>query len=48
LGRCEILFSPSFDQLPARVLADWILNDQLSVRLQIQLHKILWGDEPGR
>lgn len=44
----EILFSPSHEQLPAPQLADWILQDALPVRLQIQLHKYLWGDEPGR
>ena len=46
--RCEILFSPSHGQLDAAMLADWILEDQLPVRLQIQLHKYLWGDVPGR
>jgi 7-carboxy-7-deazaguanine synthase len=45
--RCQILFSPSHDQLPARELADWILADRLPVRFQIQLHKYLWGNEPG-
>ena len=45
--RCEILFSPSADQLAATQLADWILRDRLPVRFQIQLHKILWGDTPG-
>lgn len=44
----EILFSPSHEQLPAVQLADWILADALPVRLQIQLHKYLWGSEPGR
>jgi 7-carboxy-7-deazaguanine synthase len=43
-----VLFSPSFTQLPARELADWILADGLSVRMQIQLHKYLWGDVPGK
>ena len=47
-ARCEVLFSPSYGQLPARELADWILEDQLPVRFQMQLHKILWNDEPGR
>lgn len=47
-SRCEILFSPSFEQLSAGQLADWILADRLAVRLQIQLHKYLWGDEKGR
>jgi 7-carboxy-7-deazaguanine synthase len=46
--RCEVLFSPSHEQLPARQLADWILADRLPVRMQIQLHKYLWGNEPGR
>ena len=46
--RCEVLFSPSHGQLEAKTLADWILEDQLPVRLQIQLHKYLWGDVPGR
>ena len=46
--RCEILFSASFKALETRLLADWILRDNLPVRLQIQLHKYLWGDEPGR
>ena len=47
-GRCAILFSPSHEQLPARQLADWILEDRLPVRLQIQLHKYLWGNVPGK
>ncbi|MGH8207583.1 MAG: 7-carboxy-7-deazaguanine synthase QueE [Steroidobacteraceae bacterium] len=46
--RCQVLFSPSHEQLPARTLADWILEDRLPVRLQIQLHKYLWGNVPGR
>lgn len=46
--RCEVLFSPAYEQLQARDLADWILRDGLPVRFQIQLHKILWGDQPGR
>ena len=45
---CTVLFSPSHEQLPARALADWILADQLGVRLQIQLHKYLWGNVPGK
>jgi 7-carboxy-7-deazaguanine synthase len=44
----EVLFSPSHTELPAAQLAEWILRDRLRVRLQIQLHKVLWGDEPGR
>lgn len=46
--RCEVLFSPATGRLAARELADWIIADQLPVRFQLQLHKILWGDEPGR
>jgi 7-carboxy-7-deazaguanine synthase len=46
--RCTVLFSPSWNQLPARELAEWILEDGLPVRFQLQLHKILWGDVPGR
>lgn len=45
--RCDVLFSPVHGRLPARELADWILADGLSVRLQMQLHKLLWGDLPG-
>jgi 7-carboxy-7-deazaguanine synthase len=45
---CPVLFSPSWQQLPTRELADWILADRLPVRLQVQLHKFLWGDVPGR
>ncbi len=46
--RCPVLFSPSYLQLPAAQLADWILADRLPVRFQVQLHKLLWGDTPGR
>jgi len=46
--QCQLLFSPSFGQLSARQLADWIVEDNLPVRFQVQLHKILWNDEPGR
>jgi 7-carboxy-7-deazaguanine synthase len=46
--RCTVLFSPSFEQLPARELADWIVADRLPVRFQFQLHKALWGNQPGR
>jgi 7-carboxy-7-deazaguanine synthase len=47
-SRCTVLFSPSHEQLPARELADWILRDRLAVRFQIQLHKYLWGNTPGK
>jgi 7-carboxy-7-deazaguanine synthase len=46
--RCTVLFSPSWGQLEPRALADWILEDRLQVRFQVQLHKLLWGDVPGR
>ena len=45
---CPVLFSPAYRQLAERTLADWILRDRLPVRMQIQLHKLLWGDIPGR
>ncbi len=47
-ARCEVLFSPVADVLAPAQLADWILSDRLDVRFQLQLHKILWGNEPGR
>ncbi|MBS3958631.1 MAG: 7-carboxy-7-deazaguanine synthase QueE [Xanthomonadaceae bacterium] len=47
-SRCEVLFSPAFGVLAPRELADWIVADRLPVRFQVQLHKLLWGDEPGR
>jgi len=46
--QCEVLFSASQDQLGSKQLADWILEDRLPVRLQIQLHKFLWGDGRGK
>lgn len=46
--RCTVLFSPSYGQLEARELAQWVLDQRLPVRLQIQLHKVLWGDTPGK
>ena len=46
-ARCEVLFSPAWERQPARSLAEWILADRLPVRLQVQLHKYLWGDVPG-
>ncbi len=45
---CPVFVSPSHEELAARDLADWVLADRLDVRLQIQLHKQLWGDVPGR
>jgi len=46
--RCEVLMSPSQAELAPATLADWILADRLPVRFQLQLHKVLWGDQPGR
>jgi 7-carboxy-7-deazaguanine synthase len=46
--RCDVLFSPSHAQVSARELADWIVAEKLPVRFQMQLHKQLWGEEPGR
>lgn len=48
LGRHNVLFSAAQGQLDARDLADWILRDRLQVRLQIQLHKLLWGNQQGK
>ena len=45
---CQVLLSPSWGQLEPRELAEWILADRLEVRMQVQLHKLLWGDQPGR
>lgn len=43
----QILFSPSWNELKPTTLADWIVNDKINVRFQVQLHKILWNDTPG-
>ncbi len=48
VGRCELLFSPAFGQQDGARLAEWVLEDRLPVRFQLQLHKILWGNEAGR
>ena len=47
-ARCTVLFSPSHEQLPPGILADWLLEDHLPVRFQLQLHKYLWGNVPGK
>jgi len=44
----QVLFSPSWGEVEPRELAEWIMADRLDVRLQVQLHKVLWGNEPGR
>ena len=45
---CTVWFSPSHGQVDVKALADWIVEDRLPVRFQLQLHKLLWGDEKGR
>lgn len=45
--KCSVLFSPVHGRLDAAALAEWILEDHLPVRMQVQLHKILWGERPG-
>ena len=45
---CSVLFSPVYGKLDPALLASWILRDRLRVRMQIQLHKLLWGEGPGR
>lgn len=47
-NRCEVLFSPIHGELKPADLADWIVEDNVPVRMQIQIHKYLWGDEQGR
>lgn len=46
--KADILFSPAWGQVKPADLADWVLEDQLNVRVQLQLHKLLWGDVPGK
>ena len=45
---CPILFSPCSESMDPRDLAEWILTDQLSIRFQMQIHKILWDNQPGK
>lgn len=45
--KCTILFSPVYQKLNPTDLAEWVLADKLPVRMQIQLHKVLWGEKPG-
>ena len=45
---CEVLFTPGYGQQDATELADWVLQDKIPVRMQIQLHKYLWGNVPGK
>lgn len=46
--RCPVVFSPAFGKVTPRQLAEWVLRDRLPVRMQVQLHKVLWGEEQGR
>jgi 7-carboxy-7-deazaguanine synthase len=46
--KLDILFSPAWRQVKPMHLADWVLQDRLNVRVQLQLHKLLWGDVPGK
>ena len=46
--KCTVLFSPVYSQLNPTELAEWVLQDRLPVRMQVQLHKILWGETPGK
>ena len=45
---CQILFSPAYEVMSPTNLAEWIIADKLNVRMQLQLHKVLWGDQPGK
>ena len=47
-ARCTVLFSPSHEELEPGILADWLLEDHLPVRFQVQLHKYLWGNVAGK
>ena len=47
-AKCSVLFSPVYSQLAPADLADWVLADKLPVRMQLQLHKILWGEVSGK
>ena len=47
IEKCPVLFSPSYQDLKAEELASWVLADKLNVRMQMQLHKILWGEKAG-
>lgn len=47
-GKCSVLFSPVYQEVNPTELAEWVLKDKLPVRMQVQLHKILWGETPGK
>ena len=46
--KLDILFSPVWGQIKPTELAEWVLSDHLNIRVQVQLHKLLWGDQPGK
>ena len=48
LTRWDVLLSPVWETLPPATLSEWLLESGLDVRLQLQLHKVLWGDQPGK
>lgn len=48
VSKCDVFFSPSAEELAPTDLADWIVRDQIPVRMQVQLHKVLWANEAGR
>jgi len=47
VGKCEVIFSPVWNSLPLRQLAEWILADRLDARVGVQLHKVIWPDAEG-
>ena len=47
-NQTQVLFSPCHGQVAAQDLAQWVIDDQLNVRMQVQLHKVIWGEEQGR
>ena len=47
-AKCTVLFSPVYGRLDPTKLGEWVLQDRLPVRMQVQLHKILWGETPGK
>lgn len=48
MERAEVLFSPSYGQVTPNQLADWLMESRLQARMQVQLHKLLWGEQEGR
>jgi len=48
INTCDVIFSPSHNELQIKELAEWVLQANMKIRVQTQLHKIIWGDEPGK